>query len=126
MAGEVREFDITEEKLVEVIKKRKNWSSPCIGGIRNYWLERYGIKSWHGRIQGKFCLSQERLQLLHSRGYWFVAPFFGVIGIYSYHKSLSCEKAVIKETHEGFCVSCPFHCCRCTNQTSQSPATNTT
>ena len=41
MVVEVKEFDVTEEKLIEVIKKRKNWSSPDIDGIQNYWLKRF-------------------------------------------------------------------------------------
>ena len=46
MVGEVKEFDVTEEKFMEVIKKRKNWSSPGIDGIQNYW--------WKGlKLRGK-------------------------------------------------------------------------
>ena len=41
MVVEVKEFDVTEEKLIEVIKKRKNWSSPGIDGIQNYWWKRF-------------------------------------------------------------------------------------
>ena len=36
MIVEVKKFDVMEEKLTEIIKKRKNWSSPGIDRIRNY------------------------------------------------------------------------------------------
>ena len=41
MSIEVKEFDLTEEKLTEIIKKRKNWSSPGIDGIQNYWWKKF-------------------------------------------------------------------------------------
>ena len=43
MVMEVKEFDVTEEKLTEIIKKRKNCSSPGIEGIQNYWWKRFKV-----------------------------------------------------------------------------------
>ena len=36
----VKEFTITEKKLYEAVKKRKNWSAPGIDGIQNFWWKK--------------------------------------------------------------------------------------
>ena len=33
----VEELQITEKKLYETLRKRKNWSAPGIDGIQNFW-----------------------------------------------------------------------------------------
>ena len=38
---EVKEFNVTEEQLVKVMKRRKNWSSPGIEGIQNYSWKKF-------------------------------------------------------------------------------------
>ena len=37
----VDEFTITENKVVEEIRKRKNWTAPGIDGIQNDWWKRF-------------------------------------------------------------------------------------
>ena len=52
-------LNITEEQLVKIIKKRKNWSSPGINGIQNYcWKSlsqrsKYSIMFSSQRVQGR-------------------------------------------------------------------------
>ena len=60
MVVEVKEFDVTEEKLTEVIKKRKNWSSPGIDGIQNYWWKRFKT------AQQALCRALRKLKEDHS------------------------------------------------------------
>ena len=60
MVVEVKEFDVTEEKLIEVIKKRKNWSSPGIDGIQNYWWKRFKT------AQQALCRALRKLKEDHS------------------------------------------------------------
>ena len=60
MVVEVKEFDVTEEKLIEVIKKRKNWSSPGIDGIQNYWWKRFKT------AQQALCKALRKLKEDHS------------------------------------------------------------
>ena len=37
----VKEFTIEEERLIKIVKKRKNWTSPGIDGIQNYWWKKF-------------------------------------------------------------------------------------
>ena len=34
---DVQDIEISEETIGKVIKRRKNWSSPCIDGTQNFW-----------------------------------------------------------------------------------------
>ena len=36
----VEELQITEKKLYETLRKRKNWSAPGIDGIQNFWWKK--------------------------------------------------------------------------------------
>ena len=38
---DVKELNATEEQLVKIIKKTKNWSSRGIDGIQNYWWKKF-------------------------------------------------------------------------------------
>ena len=60
MSIEVKEFDVTEEKLTEIIKKRKNWSSPGIDGIQNYWWKKFKP------AQQALCRALRRIKENHS------------------------------------------------------------
>ena len=37
----VKEFTIEEERLIKIARKRKNWTSPGINGIQNYWWKKF-------------------------------------------------------------------------------------
>ena len=37
---DVQDFTITDKKLCETIRKRKNWSAPGIDGIPNFWWKK--------------------------------------------------------------------------------------
>ena len=37
----VKEFTLTEKRVVGEIRKRKNWTAPGIDGIQNYWWKRF-------------------------------------------------------------------------------------
>ena len=37
----VQEFTITEKKLHQAVKKRKNWSAPGIYGVQNFWWKKF-------------------------------------------------------------------------------------
>ena len=37
----VQEFTITEKKLHQTVKKRKNWSAPGIDGVQNFWWKKF-------------------------------------------------------------------------------------
>ena len=37
----VQEFTITEKKLHQTVKKRKNWSAPWIDGVQNFWWKKF-------------------------------------------------------------------------------------
>ena len=37
----VQEFTITEKKLHQTVKKRKNWSTPGIDGVQNFWWKKF-------------------------------------------------------------------------------------
>ena len=37
----VQEFTITEKKLHQTVKKRKNWSAPGINGVQNFWWKKF-------------------------------------------------------------------------------------
>ena len=37
----VKEFTVEEERLIKIAKKRKNWTSPGIDGIQNYWWKKF-------------------------------------------------------------------------------------
>ena len=37
----VQELTITEKKLQQTVKKRKNWSAPAIDGIQNFWWKKF-------------------------------------------------------------------------------------
>ena len=39
----VKEFTIEEERLIKIAKKRKNWTSPGIDGIQNYWWKKFKV-----------------------------------------------------------------------------------
>ena len=42
-ANIVSQFKITEEKLRKETSKRKNWTSPGINGIQNYWWKKFTL-----------------------------------------------------------------------------------
>ena len=46
----VKEIEITEVSLRNIIKKRKNWSAPGADGIQNYWWKTLN-DSWHPLIK---------------------------------------------------------------------------
>ena len=64
MSIEVKEFDLTEEKLTEIIKKRKNWSSPGIDGIQNYWWKKFKP------AQQALCRALRRIKENHYVGHY--------------------------------------------------------
>ena len=37
----MQEFTITEKKLHQTVKKRKNWSAPGIDGVQNFWWKKF-------------------------------------------------------------------------------------
>ena len=37
----VEEFDVTEDNLASVFKKRKNWSAPGVDEIQNNWWKKF-------------------------------------------------------------------------------------
>ena len=37
----VQEFTITEKKLHQTVKKRKNWSAPGVDGVHNFWWKKF-------------------------------------------------------------------------------------
>ena len=37
----VQEFEVIEENLSMVIKRRNNWSAPGVDGIQNYFWKRF-------------------------------------------------------------------------------------
>ena len=37
----LKEFDIIENGLISVIKKRKNWTAPGVDGIQNFWWKMF-------------------------------------------------------------------------------------
>ena len=39
----VKEFTMEEERLIKIAKKRKNWTSPGIDGIQNYWWTMFKV-----------------------------------------------------------------------------------
>ena len=49
-----QDFTITEKKLCETIRKRKNWSAPGIDGIPNFWWKKMN-GAWSSLIQ---CFKQ--------------------------------------------------------------------
>ena len=36
----VQEFKITEKTFYDIVKRRKNWSTPGIDGIQNFWWKK--------------------------------------------------------------------------------------
>ena len=42
----LEELAITEEKLYMILRKRKNWSAPCIDGIQNFWWKKFQGKKF--------------------------------------------------------------------------------
>ena len=38
---DVQDIEISEENIGKVIKRRKNWTSPGIDGIQNFWWKKF-------------------------------------------------------------------------------------
>ena len=38
---DVQDIEISEENIGKVIKRRKNWTSPGINGIQNFWWKKF-------------------------------------------------------------------------------------
>ena len=58
---DVQDIEISEENIGKVIKRRKNWTSPGIDGIQNFWWKKFSgtwkalertMKSWNEDPEG--------------------------------------------------------------------------
>ena len=47
---QVEEMEITEKKLYELLRKRKNWSAPGIDKIPNFWWKKLS-GSWKSLVE---------------------------------------------------------------------------
>ena len=42
---DVQDIEVSEETIGKVIKRRKNWTSPGIDGIQNFWGKKFS-RTW--------------------------------------------------------------------------------
>ena len=93
----IANFEPTLQDLKREIKKRKNWSSPGVDGIQNFWWKKF--PSIHENLVGtmrKWCIRLEEMLNIIPVGKTFLIPKTNRLDLPSEYRPITCLNTIYK------------------------------
>ena len=93
----IANFEPTLQDLKREIKKRKNWSSPGVDGIQNFWWKKF--PSIHENLVGtmrKWCIRPEEMLNIIPVGKTFLIPKTNRLDLPSEYRPITCLNTIYK------------------------------